>query len=114
MSLVSSDCGPGRVRKMPAPTYARVSTAGLCFASSRRSVKRPPTWSPMVMAEDHVGHVAQVDLQLACVFENSLGPRSGVEQDAVPGRLDDRRESPLPHAGPVGEHRREDHHFEVS
>ena len=52
----------------------------------------------MMMAEDHVGDAAQVDLQLACVLEHGFRPRPGVEQDAAAVRLDQCREAPLAHA----------------
>ena len=66
----------------------------------------------VVMAEDDLGDTAQIDLQLAGVLQNRLGTRAGVKQDAMTGRLDQRREPPLTHPRPVGEHRREHDHFE--
>ena len=65
----------------------------------------------VVVAQDDVVHGVEVDLELAGVLLDGLGPGAGVEQDAVAVDLDEGGEAPLADSG-VGQHRRENRDVE--
>ena len=66
----------------------------------------------VMMAQDDLGHAAQVDLQLARIVQHGLGPSARVEQDAMAVGHHQGRKTPLADPGPVGQHRRENHDLE--
>jgi hypothetical protein len=65
----------------------------------------------VVVAEDDVAHPREIDLQLLRVLQDRVGPGPGVEEDAVPVGLHDRREAPFADAG-GSQHGREDRDLE--
>ena len=65
----------------------------------------------VVMRQDHVAHVAQINVQFADVRENEFRTRSGVHQDAMTIGLDERGKAPLSNAI-VGEHGGEHRDFQ--
>ena len=66
----------------------------------------------MVVAEDHIGHLAEIYAKLRSISEHGLWTGSGIEQYGLAVCLDQCLVSPLADALEVGDHRRESCYFE--
>src|SRR5215469_8950007 len=62
------------------------------------------------MSENNVLHIAQLHMQFASIFQDSVWTSAGINEDAVSVGFDQCREPPLPDAS-VCQHGREDRYF---
>src|SRR5580704_10466530 len=68
---------------------------------------------PVIVRKDHLFHVRQINLQVACILQYGIGSGPGIEQNAVPICLDQRRKSPLAYTRNISDqHGRKQGHFQ--